>query len=166
MKIGAIVQLVVIALMVTAGAVVGKDIPADQQLTVYVELRNTAGILFGVVGIWIAVLYAPGLHELWSASREPEQEVQYEKVRPLLLPMAYCVVVLLGTVPASFIHAIATARPSLNTNVGQVASAGFMGLLVALQTLAVLFTVVPALDLRHKYQRWTDRRRRLNNMRP
>jgi hypothetical protein len=64
----------------------GRNVPFDKQWPLYDGLRQTAAIIFGVVGAWVAIVYPQALGKLLDATRT-DHEDQQSLVRRLILPM-------------------------------------------------------------------------------
>lgn len=67
----------------------GKNIPVSEQLPLFDSLRETASIIFTVMGIWIAVIFPEVLQRLAHprAGARSEKEKNYNTVRKLIFPM-------------------------------------------------------------------------------
>ena len=74
----------------------GMDIPFKTQAALYESLRTTAGIVFTVMGIWVALLY-PGARDavmkLGKVETEEERRVQ-RLLQPMIIATAVLAVVL------------------------------------------------------------------------
>lgn len=154
MKLRSWVEALAIIGLGWIGFVAGDRVPGTKQVAAFLELRDVAGLVFGVVGVWIAVLYSPGLHALWSKDLGSEEQREYEKVRPLLRPLSYSVVVLLATVPLQFIASVLYSFELSPLFLSELrrCSMAMLGALVGMQFFAVLLIILPVLDLRHRFR--------------
>lgn len=60
-------------LMIVAGFYAGQNVKFSQQWPLYEALRNTAAIIFAVVGAWLAIIYPDKLKSSFAA-RETKTE--------------------------------------------------------------------------------------------
>jgi hypothetical protein len=153
--LGYIVQAILVAVVACLGTFYGRLVPVDAQLTVFSDLRNTAGITFGVLGVWIAVMYSPGLSALWSSDHNDREEKEFQRVKPLLVPMSYSVLVFLVSVPLSFLGLVLpnAGIPSSAYEYIRISLATVLGACVGLQTLAIFLALYPAVEIPYRMKR-------------
>jgi hypothetical protein len=56
--------------------VFGRNVPYESQASIYEGLRNTSGIVFGVMGAWMAIVYPVALGKLFKDSHSASTQVQ------------------------------------------------------------------------------------------
>jgi hypothetical protein len=72
----------------------GQLMPFSVQMSLFESLRTTAGIIFGVVGAWIAVMYPHALSKIFKL-KAADSEEEVKKVSRLFEPMVYSTVILM-----------------------------------------------------------------------
>lgn len=64
----------------------GKNIRFADQWPLYESLRTTAGIIFGVMGVWIALIYPDAMSKILD-KKTADKKVEFEKVKKVLQPL-------------------------------------------------------------------------------
>ena len=75
-----------------AGYYYGRNIPFIQQWPLFEALRNTAAIIFAVVGAWLAIIYPERLRLSFGQSQSGEKS--NKNINVLLLPAIFSTVIL------------------------------------------------------------------------
>lgn len=87
----AVMGAVATALIVGA-CIFGREVPFAQQWPLYEALRNTAAIIFAVVGAWLAIIYPERLK--LSFGRKAEDSSSSTNLRILLAPAVHSTIIL------------------------------------------------------------------------
>ena len=132
-----------IVVISAAAALFGREVSFSIQWPLYEALRTTAAIVFGVVGVWIAIVYPATLKRLLNRTTETAQP-EDEELTKLLLPMLYSgliVAVVLVVGPAA---AIARHQPALQAHATLLRGLSFsmLVLLTCAQLWSLLLTLV------------------------
>lgn len=140
----AIAILVGVGLCV-AGFHYGQSIPFANQWPLYEALRNTASIIFAVVGAWLAIVY-PDRFRLSLGGGDGKSSAPSKSMGLLLLPAVHStillVVLLLAGVAAPIIKQLPFALAHLELFRG--ASMAFVCALTCWQVVIVVMTLFPA----------------------
>lgn len=121
----------------------GRAIPIGEQMPVFEALRETASIIFAVMGIWIAVLFPFALEKLFKRAQASDADLK--TAQRLLRPMLY------STIVIALVLLIEIAQPILKTlSIPATAhpwirgfSFSVLGGLAYLQLSSILFSLVP-----------------------
>ncbi len=82
-------------LLLGLGFLFGRDVPISAQKPIYEGIRNTAAIIFGVMGAWLAILYPNAKSELSAANDSKERDKVIDKFSKYLWPMFLATVIIL-----------------------------------------------------------------------
>jgi Na+/H+-dicarboxylate symporter len=124
----------------------GQNIPFEKQWPLYDALRNTASIVFGVMGAWIALIYPEALSELLGRTLKSETTNKAKEIHKLLLPLIYSTLILIAVLLIGILAPI-VQQVSLFIVYSRMIrgiSYAFLGMLTVLQLWAVLLTLLPA----------------------
>lgn len=142
----------------------GRNIPFEKQWPLYDALRNTAAIVFGVMGAWIALIYPEALSQILGQShnsRITEDEDKIKEIKKLLSPLIYSTsilifVLLIGIFAPIFKQiSLFMNHRDLMRGISYVS----LGVLTLCQLWAVILTLIPAdlvkqnLDYIHEKQK-------------
>lgn len=72
----------------------GGDISFSKQWPLYESLRTTAGIIFGVMGVWIALIYPDTLAKVLDKDQQNKED-EINKLRKVLEPLIMATIILL-----------------------------------------------------------------------
>jgi hypothetical protein len=124
----------------------GQNISFEKQWPLYDALRNTASIVFGVMGAWIALIYPEALSELIGGSLKSKTADKAREVNKLISPLIYSTVVLIAVLLIGILAPIIQQIPVLVSHYRLIrgVSYTFLGMLTILQLWAVLLTLLPA----------------------
>lgn len=82
-----------VAIILIAGACIfGREVAFAQQWPLYEALRNTAAIIFAVVGAWLAIIYPERLK--LSFGKKAEDSSSSANLRILLAPAVHSTIIL------------------------------------------------------------------------
>lgn len=128
-----------------SGFVFGRAIPFAEQWPLYEALRNTASIIFAVVGAWLAIVY-PDRFRLSLGAADGKNAGPTKSMGLLLLPAVHStillVVLLLAGVAAPLIKQLPYAMAHLQAFRGL--SFAFVCALTCWQVIIVVMTLFPA----------------------
>lgn len=146
------VFLVLVWIAVLSGAVVqGGSVSFAQQWPLYEALRNTAAIIFAVVGAWLAIVYPERLRMSQGrpGTAEPKNA---EKITKLLEPIVNSTVILAVVLIVGLIAPLIKGVPFVRAHVEVFRTISFVILasLTLLQICTVVLTLIPASDVRQQ----------------
>lgn len=129
-----------------AGFTWGQKIPFSDQWPLYEALRNTASIIFAVVGAWLAIVYPERFKLSLGRTDGVSPSRASRSMGMLLLPAVHStillVVLLLVGVTAPLIKEITILQPHILEARG--ASYAFLVALTCWQIIIVVMTLFPA----------------------
>lgn len=131
-------------LLAIAGVMHGERIDWTTQEKLYEGLRNTAAIIFGVMGAWIAIVYPRSLSHLLQRNDEPSEK-DVRRVKMLLLPMLVSTIILATMLLGAPLMALLQKLDYFMDRQGILRRVSFSALLVLtlVQFWALLYTLVP-----------------------
>ena len=144
----------------------GMGIPFSDQAPLYEGLRNTAGIIFGVMGAWLAILY-PAAFQKFSKPGERGLTTDEEKqVKRLFHPLVCSTVVLALTVLVLFLGPLfRTYRFAIDhADVLRGVSFGVIGVMTVMQIWTVILTLVPTDMLKRQLDGGLRKAKRVESM--
>lgn len=151
----------------------GQTIPFSQQWPLFQGLQQTAGIVFGVIGVWIAIVNPRELRKVFGSmvSDKMERETakfEYKRFQRLLMSMRYSTGVLLIIILVGLFAPIARQVPWLvqHKEIARGLSYGLLGLLAALEIWAILLAVVPGEEYDYHMTRERKRTKHARAMQP
>lgn len=140
-----------------AGFLLGKTVPFAAQWPLFEALRNTAAIIFAVVGAWMAIIYPERLRWSFGKDKEPEGKGTSSNIRLLLTPAvhstAILVILLLVGLLAPLIKPLAFIQQNLETFRG--VSYALLSALTCWQISIVILAMFPAATVQHAVDKET-----------
>ena len=131
---------------------VGGNIPFSKQWPLYEALRNTAAIIFAVVGAWLAIIYPDRLKfSFGEESTTPNQSKSPSKLNLLFIPAVHSTVILVILLLIGIIAPITKEFELFQKNIEIARRISFI-LLTALtlyQAIIVVLAILPAGFLAH-----------------
>lgn len=123
----------------------GIAIPLKEQIPLYEGLRNTSGIIFGVMGAWLAILYPVAFQKFTKPGERGLTDDEERQVRRLLHPLIISTIILGSTVLLLFVAPVAKtfALDAEAVWVLRGLSFGLIGVMTVLQIWTVVLTLVP-----------------------
>ncbi|EPK4167943.1 hypothetical protein QEG52_000637 [Stenotrophomonas maltophilia] len=144
--------LVLVWVVVLAGAVIqGRWVSFAQQWPLYEALRNTAAIIFAVVGAWLAIVYPERLRMSQGKSGDAEPK-SADKITKLLEPIVNSTVILAVVLIVGLVAPLIKGVPFVREHVEVFRGISFVILasLTLLQICTVVLTLIPASDVRQQ----------------
>lgn len=146
------IGLVAVGALVAA-AMLGHKVPISEQIPLYSALRNTAAIIFGVMGVWLAIIFPEVLSRAHKEQSDLIREKDRERIRRLLKPIfiatAIVAVTLIATISAPLLREVVWLERH-----GQILRGASYVLLVSLtlaQIISLLLALAPADALRREH---------------
>ena len=138
--------LLLAGLLCAAGFVLGRQIPFAQQWPLFEALRNTASIIFAVVGAWLAIIYPERLKLSFGRPGDSQGAKTGSNIKLLLTPAVHStiilVVLLLIGVCAPLIKQLSVVASHLELFRGL--SFATVTALTCWQVVIVVMTIFPA----------------------
>ena len=155
------------AAVVTICAVYGEDVPFHEQWPLYTGLRATAGIIFGVLGAWIAIIYPRALKNIFGNTEESSPSRRINQVRRLKAPMWYSTLVLVAVLVVGLVEPILKQFDFLirHRSILRAVSLAFLGGATSLLLWSVLLVVAPVEEFDAELQQESQRQDRLDALR-
>lgn len=133
-------QIVALSIASALGYFFGQKIEFSKQWPMFEALRTTAGIIFGVLGAWLAIIY-PRAFTQQSSSETEREMIQAEKVlaTKLLTPIRHSTVVLATVLTLGLLAPILQQVVWLSAYTAQLRGVAF--LILTYLTLVQLWTI-------------------------
>lgn len=127
-----------------AGFYYGQFIPFAQQWPLYEALRNTAAIIFAVVGAWLAIIYPERLK--LSFGQAASNVKTNGNIGLLLTPAVHSTIILVALLLIGVIAPILKQLPILFLHIDLCRGLSFLTLmaLTLWQVVIVIMTIAPA----------------------
>lgn len=79
----------------------GKDVPYEDQSSIFDSLKDTAAIIFAILGAWIAIIYPKDLKAIFNLndSSENEKTEIFEKLISSLIIVTFTLIVMIFSMP-------------------------------------------------------------------
>lgn len=129
--------------LVIVGYLFGRSIPFAQQWPLFEALRNTAAIIFAVVGAWLAIIYPERLKI--SFGRSTESKGSSANMGLLLTPAVSSTFILMIVLMVGVLAPILKQVPYLVENVEVVRGGAFAFLMILTiwQVVIVFIAIMP-----------------------
>jgi len=143
------ITFLVAALLASAlcvwGFFAGREVPFSQQWPLYEALRNTASIIFAVVGAWLAIIYPERL-KLSFGKASGSAEAGSANVGLLLLPAVHSTILLVVLLLIGVIAPLLKQVPTLLMHVSLFRGLSYscLAALTCWQVVIVVMTLFPA----------------------
>lgn len=136
--------IVIGALFCGAGYYYGRGIPFIYQWPLFEALRNTASIIFAVVGAWLAIIYPERLK--MSFGKLGEVQKKYDNMGLLLTPAVHSSFILIALLLIGIVAPLLKQIPELAEHYVFLRGASFVTLtiLTLWQVVIVVMTLFPA----------------------
>lgn len=146
------VSLVILVLSAWRGA----HVPFSDQWPLYEALRNTAAIIFAVVGAWLAIVYPERLRGAFNRTDDERQigsslrDSNGQRAIKLVLPILNTTLILAVVLFVGILAPLVKGLPWVQGNIKLFRSASYLLLssLTLLQAWTVVFTLVPASEMK------------------
>lgn len=153
-----ITKILVAALIVGIGVVsyvYGRDVTFKEQWLIYESLRNTAAIIFGVMGAWLALIYPGAVTNVLQGKSDSAGTRRSGPIRKLLAPIIVSTIIVTAVLLIGLLAPI-TRHISLSGNTVEAlrgASYALLSLLTILQIWALALALLPADLLKRNIER-------------
>ncbi len=136
------------------GYYLGQNIPFAQQWPLYEALRNTAAIIFAVVGAWLAIIYPERL-KMSFGRRAATGGAGNDNVGLLLTPAVHSTIILVCLLMIGILAPLMKQIPGILQYVGQMRGVSFsiLALLTQWQAAIVIITIFPADLIKSNFDR-------------
>ena len=163
-----ILNIIILFFIIGSSIGLGKGITFQAQMTVYDGLRTTSGIIFAVMGTWMALLYPSKLAEAFGKQNNKESDDNIGEINRLFKPMIYSTVILIIVIGMTFIVPLAKQISFLHQYKGFFRAASFtlIGSLTYLQFWSLIFTLIPSDSIKDDLINRKKREELLDRMRP
>jgi hypothetical protein len=128
----------------------GKNVSYKEQSSLFDNLRTTSGIIFTIMGIWIAVIYPNSLLKVFSQEITTEEDMQHiEKIYNLIMPMVYSAIIFSVVLIIQMIYPLAKQISFFNSNISTFRGLlySFIGILNILQIWTLFIALIPGNNL-------------------
>jgi hypothetical protein len=123
----------------------GGSISISEQMPLYEGIRNTAAIIFGVMGAWLAILHPESLKSIFSSTETTIKKEDTKTIeillRPIIVSTAILIVVLSFTFLIPLFKTYSFLVPYRETLRG--ISFAVLGVLTALQIYTLVMSLAP-----------------------
>lgn len=162
------------AALCIAGFWFGRYIPFEKQWPLFEALRNTASIIFAVVGAWLAIIYPERLRMSFGKRPNGKDTKSSESMKLLMTPAIHSTFILAILLMIGVAAPIAKQIPQLLPHAEFLRGVSFfvLCLLTVWQIAIVLLTLYPgevvqdSLDAQEDQQVMQDSRNVLRNVTP
>lgn len=167
-----ILAFVFSAALCIAGYWFGRYIPFEKQWPLFEALRNTASIIFAVVGAWLAIIYPERLKMSFGKKSNDSDKSSSESMKLLMTPAIHSTFILAILLMIGVVAPIAKQIPQLLPHIEMLRGISFFILssLTFWQIAIVLLTLYPgemvqeSLDIQEGLQNMRDSRNILRNV--
>lgn len=127
----------------------GAGIPFADQWPLYEALRNTAAIVFAVIGAWLAIVYPERLKVGLGKKNGSGQADATGKVKQLLMPVVHSTLILAVVLIVGLVAPLVRDFDFVRSHVEAFRGVSYVLLacLTLLQVWTVVLTLLPASDL-------------------
>lgn len=138
------VSAIVALLLLAASFYYGKLIPFAQQWPLFEALRNTAAIIFAVVGAWLAIIYPERLKFSFGATENRRQSGS--NIGLLLTPAVHSTIILVVLLLVGIVAPLLKQVPAIAPYIVTFRGLSFLLLsgLTIWQIIIVVMTIFPA----------------------
>lgn len=139
------VAFVFAASLCVAGFWFGRYIPFEKQWPLFEALRNTASIIFAVVGAWLAIIYPERLKMSFGKKTNGVDKSSSESMKLLMTPAIHSTFILAILLMIGIVAPISKQIPHLLSHVEVFRGVSFfiLSFLTVWQIAIVLLTLYP-----------------------
>jgi chromate transport protein ChrA len=145
----------------------GRTIPMSEQWPIYEGLRTTSGIVFGVTGAWLAIVYPNALKKVFGQSEKRTAVFgDLKEVDRLLEPMRWATIILMVVLIAGLLRPLPDHFSQLRDyrHLLRGISFAFLGAGTVVQTWTVLASVMHAEDTTSRLQAEEEKNSKMNDL--
>lgn len=123
----------------------GKAIPIADQMPLYEGIRNTAAIIFGVMGAWLAILHPDSLKSIFSSQHATIKKEDTKTIEVLLRPILVSTVILIVVLLLAYLIPLFKTYGFLFSYRDTLRGVSFaiLGTLTALQIYTLIISLAP-----------------------
>jgi ABC-type polysaccharide transport system permease subunit len=150
-----ILSIIILIIVSISCLFFGSDINIASQIPLYQSLRDTSAIIFGVTGVWIAILYPKSLQKIYGKSDIDEASKEYRNIKQLCLPLKISTIIVSLVLIIGILNQIGRQFIFLHQYKDIVRSFSFslLGSLTYLQLWALIAALSPNESFLYKIQR-------------
>ena len=128
------------------GFVLGRSVPFAQQWPLFEALRNTAAIIFAVVGAWLAIIFPERLREPFGKGSGEAKEGSAASIRILLTPAFHSTAILVVLLLVGLLAPLVKPLEFVQANVWFFRGSSYtlLAALTCWQILIVVLAMFPA----------------------
>ncbi len=145
MRILNFAKIIVVIVVFVGCFYYGQNVSYEIQNTLYEGLRNTSAVIFGIMGIWIAVIYPDVLSNIFKKKERGEIELELRKVNRLLYPLLYSTLALIVVLIVTTLAPLLKLIPFFIKNYMLLRGISYsiLGVLTLLQIWALILALIP-----------------------
>ncbi|PWN06709.1 hypothetical protein [Rhodohalobacter mucosus] len=131
----------------------GSGVSINDQKEIFSKLLNISGILFGIMGAWIAIIYSESLNKVFSKDYKTEERKEaLKEIDFLLFPMALSATIVVSILLFFVAYPIFRQINFMLKHHLLIRSFSFMGIgfLTILQVWCFIYVFAPAEKLKRK----------------
>lgn len=131
----------------------GDGISIDVQKEIFSKLLNISGILYGIMGAWIAIIYSESLNKVFFKDHDIEERKEaLKEIDFLLFPMAVSALIVVTILLTFLIGPIFRQINFMQKHYLLIRSMSFtvIGFLTILQVWCFIYVFAPAEKLKRK----------------
>jgi hypothetical protein len=144
----------------------GQSITYNQQMSAFGAAKDVATVVFGVMGVWIAIVYPDLLTKVIADGTDNKRE-QVFKLARLLRPLLVGAFVLVGYLLFALLGPLAKTIPWFITHAPLMRGTSFSVLSISVLLLiwSLVLALVPGRELQYHLQALISKRERLDRAR-
>ncbi|WP_441000410.1 hypothetical protein [Fodinibius sp. SL11] len=131
----------------------GSYVNGETQKEIYINLIRISGIVFGIMGAWIAIVFSNSIKIIFS-SEVPlvDKKAAYDNIEHLLIPMYLSTLVIISSLIYLVAYPVVKSLPFFQpySDMLQSISFAWAGVMLMLQLLAILYIFVPGERIKRK----------------
>ena len=164
--LGKILVLIIVIGVAATCYYFGKNITIEEQIPLLEGLRNTAAIIFGVMGAWIAILHPESLKKIFSRNGGSVSLEDRETINLLLSPILISTFILFIVLVMPLAISIGKTIPYVLEYKHELRGFSFaiLGCLTILQLWTLILTLIPGDLLKRNIQKQEAKEAMKNRM--
>jgi hypothetical protein len=163
LNIISVIGLIFALFLVIISGILGKNIPIADQIPILRLLVTISSIVFGLMGVWLAVIYADSLETIFDSELSSiEKKDSIKNFRYLSKPMIVAAVIITYVLLFNFMYPLLHQLTFLKQFYLEIRSISFV--LISLLTLAQVWTIIyifaPAENIKNKAKHQVEKQAR------